>query len=173
VSFPGHGPRLNGRRHGWPGGGSYAGLAPGAFGAAAALGRGPEGASTSLHLGRRGEPHPEAHACRRRPIRSGMAANSWRGTATSASRKTTPLAGVTTGAPILTRPARQVARFSLRIDRGNANCRRAFARVSARANRGSRAAVSLKRRHDRWVHVPASFKGAGETPLLYRVAACL
>jgi hypothetical protein len=37
---------------------------------------------------KRGEPHPEAHASRSRPIRVRIAANSWRGTATAASWKT-------------------------------------------------------------------------------------
>src|SRR5262249_6208702 len=41
---------------------------------------------------KRREPHPEAHARRSRPIRPRIAANSWRGTATSASRKITYLA---------------------------------------------------------------------------------
>src|SRR5262245_30626665 len=78
---------------------------------------------------KRGEPHPEAHASRSRPIRPRIAANSLRGTATSASWKTVYFACDTTFAPILTSVSRKVVRFQLRIDRGSANCRRAFARL--------------------------------------------
>ena len=42
--------RWNGWRHWWSGGGLYLGLASGGFGAAAALGRGPEAAATSWYI---------------------------------------------------------------------------------------------------------------------------
>src|SRR4051812_28834410 len=106
---------------------------------------------------KRGEPHPEAHGSRSRPIRSRIAAKSWRGTATSASWKMTYLACATTLAPIFTSFSRKVVRFQLRIDRGSANCHSEFARLYARANRCSRAALSLKRRHDSLVLFPAFF----------------
>src|SRR5262249_25671151 len=54
------------------------------------------GGRSSDRFVRRDEPHPEAHASRSRPIRSRIAANSWRGTATSANWKMTYLACVTT-----------------------------------------------------------------------------
>lgn len=54
------------------------------------------------------QPHPEAHANRSRPIRSTRAANSWRGTATSASWKIMYVECVTTFAPILTKSAPQL-----------------------------------------------------------------
>src|SRR5262245_31986738 len=104
---------------------------------------------------KRGEPQPEAHASRSRPIRSRIAANNWRGTATSANWKVTYLACLTTFAPILTSFSRNVVRFQPRIDRGSANCRSAFARLYAKANNCKRAWSSLNRRQGSFVHFTA------------------
>ena len=73
--------------------------------------------------------HPEAHASRSRPIRSRIAANSWRGTATSGNWNVTYLARPNTFAPILTSFSRNVDRVQLRFDDGSANCRKEFARL--------------------------------------------
>src|SRR5262249_55588525 len=67
----------------------------------------------SDHFGKRGEVHPEAHASRSRPIRSRLAANSWRGTAASASWKTRYFACDTTSAPILIWRSKATRRGSL------------------------------------------------------------
>src|SRR5262249_13338271 len=73
-------------------------------------------------------PHPEAHASRSRPIRSTMAANSMRGTATSASWKTRYLACETTLATILTNFSRSVVGVQPWIGLGSTNCRRKLPR---------------------------------------------
>ena len=101
------------------------------------------------------EPHPEAHASRSRPIRSRIAANSWRGTATSANWKMMYLACATTLAPILTSFSRSVVSVQPWIGFGSTSCRRKLARLYARANNCNRAALSLKRRHDSFVHFTA------------------
>src|SRR5262245_23866886 len=101
------------------------------------------------------EPHPEAAASRNRPIRSRSAANSCRGTATSANWNTRYFACDTTLAPILTSFSRRVVRFQPRINRGSANCRSAFAKLYAKANNCKRAALSWNRRHDSLVHFTA------------------
>src|SRR5262245_27297596 len=113
------------------------------------------GGRSSDRFVKRREPHPEAHARRSRPIRPRIAANSWRGTATSASWKMTYLACVTTFAPILTSFSRSVVRVQPLIGFGSTSCRRKLARLYARANRCSRAALSLKRRQDSLVHFTA------------------
>ena len=63
----------------------------------------------------RGEPHPEASASRNHPIRPRIAANSGRGTATSASWNTTYFACITTFAPILTSFSRRVVRLQVSV----------------------------------------------------------
>jgi hypothetical protein len=75
------------------------------------------------------QPHPEASARRSRPIRSRIAANSRRGTATSASWKTMYFAWYTTFAPILTNFSRRVVRVQPWIGFGSTSCRSEFARL--------------------------------------------
>ena len=72
----------------------------------------------------RGEPQPEAHASRSRPIRPTIAAKSGRGTDTSASWNTRYLACDTTLAPILTYFSRSVVSVQPWMGLGSTRCRR-------------------------------------------------
>ena len=73
--------------------------------------------------------HPVSHARRNRPMRVRIAANSFRGTATSANWKITYFECDTTLAPILTSFSRSVVRLQCRIGLGSVNCRTKLARL--------------------------------------------
>src|SRR4051794_6578094 len=73
--------------------------------------------------------HPGLGAARSRPIRTRIAANSARGTATSASWNVTTFAWRTTFAPILISFSRSVVSVHARTERGRASCLRKFPRL--------------------------------------------
>jgi len=62
---------------------------------------------------------------------------------------------VTTFAPILISVSRSVVSVQPWIALGSTSCRRKLARLYAKANSCNRAALSLKRRHDSFVHFTA------------------
>src|SRR5262249_49059979 len=90
--------------------------------------------------------HPEAQARRSWLIRSRIRANSCCGTATSANWKVRYLAWATTLAPILISFSRSVVSIQPWIGLGSTSCRRKLARLYARANGCSHAALSWNRR---------------------------
>src|SRR5262245_1567815 len=73
--------------------------------------------------------HPGLGAARSRTIRSRIAANDARGTATSANWNVTALAWRTTLAPILISLSRSVVSVQVRTGRGSANSRKKFPRL--------------------------------------------
>src|SRR5262249_18930700 len=75
--------------------------------------------------------HPGLGAARSRPIRTRIAANNARGTATSANWNVTDLAWDTTLAPILISFSRSVVSVHVRTGRGSARCRWKFPRLYA------------------------------------------
>src|SRR5947209_1598615 len=74
--------------------------------------------------------------------------------------------------PILMSFSRSVVRLQCLAGFGSASWRRKFARLYARGNNCKRAALSLKRRHDSFVHFTAffpSFIHCSAVPLQHRV----
>ncbi len=90
-----------------------------------------------------------------RRMRSRIAANKSRGTATSTIWNITYFACRTTFAPILISFSRSVVNDPCFTDLGSANRRRKFPRFYASANSRSRACLSLNFQHDRRVHFTA------------------
>src|SRR6516225_1433234 len=102
-----------------------------------------------------GRPQPEAQVGHKRAIRSKIWANNCRGTVPSASWKVRYLAWATTLAPILISFSRSVVSVQPLIGLGSTSCRRKLARLYAKANNCNRAALSMNRRHDSFVHFTA------------------